>query len=157
MNDIELDDKIFFKAGCLYQTTRDYVCRTKIRPEKEISTYFLTLTVEGLLKIRRGYAGDGPSGPTKLIARWISWWPWLKKQFLKTFMRGAWEHDAKYDLIRQELLDQKWRKTADSELYDTCREDKMSEFRADYVYKGVRFGGGPSADPDNQKKELSAP
>ena len=150
-----------YREGFLYQVYEDEVYQTKIFPDKFIKLGFISLTKKGLLKIKAGYATDGPSGPTKLLAAALNAIPFvggaLKRAFLKSFMRGAVGHDAFYEFIRNGLLKSKWRKPVDEFLKDTCLTDKMIEVRAAYVYRGVRIGAGYAADPAAKKKVYSAP
>lgn len=78
----------------------------------------------GTLFIFKGYAWDGPSGPTIDT---------------KTFMRASLVHDALCQLIAEGKLDKKYRKRADEILREICLEDGMSKFRAWYVYNAVRM------------------
>ena len=93
----------------------------------------ITLLATGLLKIGRDYAWDGPSGPAIDT---------------KSFMRGSLVHDALYQLIREGVLDSKYRKAADEILRTICIEDGMSRIRAWWVYQGVRLGGKKSTQPN---------
>jgi hypothetical protein len=136
---------IFYKKGYKYQLAQ--TCSTDISycitPEKDINTEYLGLNDNGVLIIRKGYAWDGPSGPTIDT---------------KNFMRGSLVHDALYQLIRMGFLEEDpHRKLADQILYDICREDGMSWIRAKWVYRGVRVGGGYAADPSNRKQIIVAP
>lgn len=135
-------DHIKYKDGYKYQLFNDYTIATKVYPAQDIKTRFIELTTEGILAIRGGYASDGPSGPTLDT---------------KTFMRGAFVHDALYQLMRMGLLSLKWRKQSDKELRRICIEDKMNSVRAWWVYKGVRIGARSSALPKNKKKVHTAP
>jgi hypothetical protein len=82
---------------------------------------------KGKLVIYKGYAWDGPSGPTIDT---------------KNFMRGSLVHDAYYQLMREGYIEPGvWRKYADDELRRICIEDGMSRFRAWYVWKAVRAFG----------------
>lgn len=119
-----------YRAGYKYQLATDYSVQTSLRPSKNISHGFITLTRSGLLTIKAGYAWDGPSGPTIDT---------------KNFMRGSLVHDALYQLMREGLLDLGWRETADQELRRICLEDGMSDIRAWWVYRGVRLCGEQSA------------
>lgn len=95
------------------------------------------------LRICPGYAWDGPSGPTFDT---------------KAFMRGSLVHDALYQLIRmnpQAPRRGELRAAADLELHHICRADGMSQFRAWYVYRGVRMFGASAAD--GKREVLSAP
>jgi len=80
-----------------------------------------------ILTLMKGYACDGPSGPTVDT---------------EDFMRGSFVHDALYQLIREGVLGKSFRKKADKILYRLCREDGMPWFRAQYVYRAVRWFGG---------------
>ena len=133
---------IYYKSGYKYQLTGDYIVQVGIYPEKIISTGYLSLTPDGVLTILRGYAWDGPSGPTLDT---------------KSFMRGSLVHDALYQLIRMGLLPTEERKAADKVLRRICKEDGMWSARAWWVYKAVRRAGGSAADPDNKKKIKTAP
>lgn len=93
----------------------------------------ITLEANGLLRIRKGYAWDGPSGPTIDTPN---------------FMRGSLVHDVLYQLMREELIAQDHRQYADELLRQICIEDGMSRLRAWGVYQGVRLGGAASAAPD---------
>lgn len=133
---------IKYKAGYKYQLVEDYHIKIGIYPEEHIKTKFIELTTDGLLTIRHGYACDGPSGPTIDT---------------KTFMRGAFVHDALYQLMRMGLLSIVWRRQADKELRRLCLEDQMHPARVWWVYKGVRVGANSAALPKNKKKIHIAP
>ena len=133
---------ILYKSGFKYQLTSDYTVKVGVWPERIVSTGYLSLTPDGMLTILRGYAWDGPSGPT-LDTR--------------SFMRGSLVHDALYQLIRMELIPKGERKAADKVLRRICKEDGMRSARAWWVYKAVRRAGGSAADPDNRKKIKTAP
>ena len=133
---------IFYKSGFKYQLTSDCVVEVGIWPERLIATGYLSITPDGVLTILRGYAWDGPSGPTIDT---------------KSFMRGSLVHDALYQLIRTGLLPESERHVADKVLGRLCREDGMWRARAWWVYKAVRLAGGAAADPSNRKKIKTAP
>jgi len=57
------------------------------------------------------------------------------------FMRGSCIHDALYTLIQQGKLPASFRAKADKILFNLCREDGMTLFRASYVYAAVRLFG----------------
>lgn len=84
----------------------------------------------GILTLYRGYASDGPSGPTFDT---------------KNFMRGAFSHDGLYQALRDKKLPKHLRKAADIVLRKMCREDGMSAIRAWWVYHAVRMFGAKSA------------
>ena len=132
-----------YRAGYKYQLAESYSVFVPIIAPAPISIEYIRLDHLGFLFIREGYAWDGPSGPAIDT---------------KNFMRASLIHDALYQLMREKHLDEvTWRETADNILYQICREDGMSWFRAWYVLRGVRWFGGPSADPSHEKSILNAP
>ncbi len=136
-NDTITTDHIEYSKGLKYQLRKTYCCQVSVFPEKEVKTDWIDLNTTGKLTIRKGYAWDGPSGPTIDTP---------------SFMRGSVVHDALYQLMRMQLLSAKWRKQADIELHDDCLEDGMWCFRASYVYRGVRAGAVFAIEPKNIKK-----
>ena len=133
---------IKYKSGYKYQLVEEYQVQTRVIPKEDIKTEYIDLYTDGKLVIKKGYAWDGPSGPTIDTAN---------------FMRGSLVHDALYQLLRQEHIDEKWRKEADDELKRICREDGMSKIRAWWVHLAVRKWGGTAADPALKKKTHTAP
>ncbi|PCJ91124.1 MAG: hypothetical protein COA46_09260 [Porticoccaceae bacterium] len=136
---------ISYKKGYKYQLVETYTVEIPITPETDISSpsEFITLTSDGFLSIKKGYAWDGPSGPTIDTCN---------------FMRGSLVHDALYQLMREKLLDNDpTRDLADRLLQKMCKEDGMSSIRAWWVYKGLRIGGDPAAHPDNRRPVIRAP
>ena len=122
-----------------YQLMEKYVHETHWTLPSRIETdgKWVAMSKTGRLTMKRGYAWDGPSGPTIDT---------------KNFMRGSLVHDACYQLMREKLVPQKRRKSADVLLWLICLEDKMSRTRADYVYHAVRtFGAGSARPPKNPK------
>lgn len=96
---------------------------------------------DGKMLICGGYAWDGAS--------WAIDTP--------NFMRGSLGHDVAYQALREGHLPPEFREPADQMLRRICREDGMSAIRAWWVYQGVRFGGGPAADPANLEPDRCAP
>lgn len=132
---------ITYKDGYKYQLIVDYSIQTELKIEKDIDLGWLVMTHSGLLTIKRGYAWDGPSGPTLDT---------------NTFMRGALVHDALYQLIRERVLLPINRKYADRLLKDICLEDGMNPVKAWIVYNAVRvFGKGPATRPE--KSPITVP
>ena len=157
--------KIFYRAGYKYQLAEEYRVdvvinakrsrrrqgyggqaelgdQTSEEQEVGIVTEYIDLSTDGLLTIKKGYAWDGPSGPTRDT---------------KSFMRGSLVHDALYQLMRNGLLPSSCREDADQELHRICREDGMNRFRAWYILLGVRKGAGFAATPKAKKKLRVAP
>lgn len=133
---------IEYRSGYKYQLVEEYQIRVGITPKDDIKTDFLELNTEGMLVIKKGYAWDGPSGPTFDT---------------RNFMRGSLVHDALYQLLRNELINESWRDEADKELKRICLEDGMTKIRAWWVYTAVRRWGGVAADPESRKKTHKAP
>ena len=134
---------IFYKSGYKYQLKNDYIDTIGIKTDEPISTEYIALALDGTIKLKNGYAWDGPSGPTIDTLN---------------FMRGSLIHDALYQLMRERYLDkEQYREPADRLLQSICKEDGMSSLRAWLVYLGVRLGGDPSADPASDKPVIRAP
>ena len=134
---------IGYKKGYKYQLAAAYECNIDIKPKDSIVTEYIDFSIEGKLTIKKGYAWDGPSGPTYDSLN---------------FMRGSLVHDALYQLMRENHLGKdEYRDPADRQLQTMCKEDDMSSIRARWVYLGVKWGGKPSADPSNKKPVIKAP
>lgn len=116
-----------------YQLIKYYRHQTPIKIKRGVKIKgFVKLSSKGLLVVSKGYAWDGPSGPTIDT---------------KDFMRGSLVHDALYQLIRMKRLSMSERKQADKLLRQMCREDGMGWFRAFYVYWGLRIFARSAAKP----------
>ncbi len=134
---------ISYKEGYKYQLVEAYAVAIPIQPDTDIETDYIDLSRDGNLTIKKGYAWDGPSGPTIDTLN---------------FMRGSLVHDALYQLMREdELENTHHREPADRLLQEMCKQDGMSALRAWWVYQGLRFGGDPAADPANKKPVVRAP
>lgn len=136
-------EAISYKDGYKYQLTESYNIKINILPVADINTPYIKLTKQGDLTIEKGYAWDGPSGPTIDT---------------KNFMRGSLVHDALYQLMREKHLHKgSCRQPADRLLQQICKEDGMSSLRAWFVYEAVKIAGDPAADPANDKPVIIAP
>lgn len=113
-----------------YQLTEDYGVVIPMYPEADIETDFIWLDTDGGLKVRRGYAWNGTSGPTRDGP---------------TNMRASLIHDPLYQLMNEGLLPQEMRKAADEIFRDICLEDGMCKFRAAVDYRGLRMFGARAA------------
>lgn len=137
---------IQYNGGYKYQLKQTYTVNIDIKPPQNINDgdlQFVKLDIDGNLTILKGYAWDGPSGPTIDT---------------KNFMRGSLVHDALYQLMRENKLDENtYRDKADRILQQICREDGMSDIRAWWVYQGVHLFGKPSADPAKKRPLTKAP
>ncbi len=134
---------ITYKSGYKYQITQSYSTTIPIRYHEAITTDYIDLSTDGLLTIKKGYAWDGPSGPTFDTPN---------------FMRGSLVHDALYQLMREEALpNSTYKDDADRVLRLMCEEDGMNPIRAWWVYLGVKFFGKPATDPANRKQPTDAP
>lgn len=122
-----------------YRLCDDYKIKIEIL-DHTVDTPFISLSPEGELTIRKGYAWDGPSGPTIDT---------------KSFMRGSLVHDALYQLIRTNHIPIGYREYADSLLKVICLEDGMGKFRAWYMHQAVRmFGEKMSIVPMEYNREV---
>ena len=134
---------IHYKSGYKYQLEKDYDIKTTFYPDNNISLDYISLSKDGNLVIKKGYAWDGPSGPTIDT---------------KTFMRGSLVHDAIYQLFRLRKIEKdKFRDKADRLLKELCKEDGMSSIRAWWVYNAVKLFAGSSASNSRKKSVTKSP
>lgn len=121
---------------------QDWSLQTPLRPPERAEWAQITLETDGVLTIRKGYPSDGPSGPTVDT---------------KSFMRGAFAHDALYNLMRRDKLSISFREEADRLLRDLCLADGMWRWRAWWVHRAVRRHGLASSTAERRKPILVAP
>ena len=136
---------IAYKGGYKYQLQTEYTDTIGITPERDLASpgEYVTLSTLGFITIKKGYAWDGPSGPTIDT---------------KNFMRGSLVHDALYQLMREDELDRmRYRDPADRILTAMCRADGMSWLRSQWVYLGVKWFAADAAASKNRKKIVHAP
>ena len=134
---MSFDNHIYYRSGYKYQTTRDYSYLSEITGFSG-GNQFLSLNKEGLLFIHKGYAWDGPSGPTLDT---------------KDAMRGSLVHDALYQLMREKILPLSMRDRADGLLKTICEADGMNHIRAEVWWVGVReFAGKAASGPDRPEQ-----
>ena len=117
---------IRYKSGYKYVLVDPCTIRTGILVGRIIHTPFILMDHGGLLMVRPGYAWDGASGPAFDT---------------DSFMRGSLVHDALYQLMRDGLLEQKYRQHADWLLVEICKQDGMCWIRRQWVYWAVRMFG----------------
>lgn len=136
---------IRYKKGYKYQLFEAYEIETSFRGQSDIASVgkYVTLSKDGHLKIKKGYAWDGPSGPAIDT---------------KNFMRGSLVHDAIYQLMRERKLSKDvYRYQADKLLKQICKEDGMSSIRAWWVCRGVRRFAKSAASHSNRRSVIRAP
>lgn len=114
--------------GYKYQTLENYTCPTGIITGKRraVKDSWVKLDPTGEIHILKGYAWDGASGPTVDS---------------KSSMFASLVHDALYQLMREEQLDRKYRKSVDDLFYNHCIECGMNKKRAKLWYWAVRWFG----------------
>lgn len=134
---------ICYKSGYKYQLDSDYIVAIPLPySDHNIDTEYVSLSGTGVLSIRKGYAWDGPSGPT-LDTR--------------NALRGSLVHDALYQLIRLGHLPQRYRDRADDIFYSILIEDGMTRIRAALWRKTLGLFGGKNARPSGEKPVMMAP
>lgn len=118
-------DNIYYRKGYEYQLEKDFVMFVGFGGVHG-GNDFVWLTPTGYLTIKRGYAWDGPSGPTI---------------HTPNFLRGSLVHDALYQLIRLGVLSIDDRPEVDNILKEIIKEDGMNSLRAWWVHKAVSIFG----------------
>ena len=131
-----------YRKGYRYQLAESIEIQTDLRPPEDIITDFAILYTTGIFRLIRGYACDGASGTT-----------------IDTpgSFRGAFFHDAGYQMLRLKKLPPEWRKKFDKLAHKLWREDMKWRWRANLWYKMVRKLAGFAADPKNVRKIFEAP
>ena len=133
---------ILYKSGYKYQLHEKAIVETSII-EYDITTEFLNLSNTGKLTINAGYAWDGASGP-------IADTP--------NILRGSLYHDSLYQLMRLDLISaDKYRKTADELLKQTCLDDGVNSLIAAMIYAAVRTFGFKYTQSSSETNVLIAP
>lgn len=115
-----------------YQLLEDWFFFTGCPVLKEYKSCFVDVSDHGFVAVRKGYAWDGPSGPTIDT---------------ENFMRGSLMHDVMYQLLREEVIHMSYRDHADLMLRQACVQDGMSRLRANYIYYAVKWFGKKAAMP----------
>jgi len=132
---------IKYKSGYKYQLVSDFSVKIDI-VWYDISTDYITLNNKGVLTISKGYAWDGPSGPT---------------YDSKNSLRASLVHDSLYQCMRLGLLPSETRIYADEELNKILKEDGMWSIRRWYWMRGVRWFAWSAAREGNIKPTNIAP
>jgi hypothetical protein len=123
-----------YRQGYKYQLHETFFHVLPFAPDHNISTEYIFFDTEGVMRIDKGYAWNGASGPT------------IDDE---TNITPSLVHDGGYQLIGEGHLPMKYRKLFDKELKRMCEERGMCDFRADYWYKGVHlFGEGAARQQD---------
>lgn len=133
---------IKYTTGYKYKLHEDAAYQVPIRlGNEEIITQFLTLTKNGLLKIRKGFAWDGASGAVDT----------------NTNMSASLVHDALCYLINYEHLPRLYQIVADKVFYDICLESGMAKPRAWYHHRAIRRFDRSGLKKYEKKEVLTAP
>ena len=131
-----------YRKGYKYQLAETINIQTDLRPPEDIYIDFAALYTDGRFQLIRGYACDGASGTT-----------------IDTpgSFRGAFFHDAGYQMLRMGKLPPKWRKKFDKLARKLWRKDMKWKWRANSWYKMVRKLADFAADPKNIRKVYEVP
>jgi len=129
-----------YRDGYKYQLVDHIVLQTDIKPDADITTYFIDLLTDGTLTMRRSYAWDGPSGITYDSENSIT---------------PSCFHDGCYQLMRQGLLPRLFRAKVDYEFEEMLKDRGMWWIRRKLWLRAVRiFAAAAARDP---KPILTAP
>lgn len=118
-----------------YQVKENFEIQTGIKGVSAV-TEFISLSPDGLLKIKAGYAWNG--------SNWSS---------DKHAMIASLVHDALYQLMRLGLLSRVvFRKPADALYRDMCIAESMSKIEAGIRYRGLRWFAKGSTYPEKNPR-----
>jgi hypothetical protein len=137
---------IVYREGYNYRLHEPYRLQTNIRTDAIYSEH--VNLVDGLLVIQVLYHWDGASGPAKDT---------------DNNMRASLVHDALYGLLREGLLDMKFRKEADQLFRDIYLEDShgwkkwlgFSWIRSRYSYLAVRWRGDEALEAPHKPVKIA--
>lgn len=119
-----------FVSGFKYQINEDFIIFIEdYKPSKDIIDEFFEFYTDGTLLIKRGFAWDGPSGPTIDT---------------KDSHIAAIVHDVFYRCIRKGYLPLSVKPIADKIFYKLLRKNGMFILRAYRWYLGVKLFGKKS-------------
>ena len=113
-----------------YLVEENFFIQTPIKPEKTIDTWYATLLTTGLLKVKKGFASDGASGPT------------FDTESTK---QPCVEHDILYKMMRKKLLGLSWRPIIDKFLGVRLIQEGMWPCRARKWVKALEIAGENAA------------
>lgn len=115
--------KMKYMKGFKYQLTEPWWERLTIYPDDGIDTEFISLSRDGLLILKKGFAWDGPSGPT-----------------IDTpdSLVGSGVHDADCRLMSWGLLSRSWKDKADAIARDLWIRSGMPEARANLWFNTLQ-------------------
>lgn len=126
-------------ADRCYQLAAPYHFETRCRPVQMVSMPFISLEPTGQCRLDVGFAFDGASGPVIQT---------------KSILRRAAEHDAKYRLMREGLLDAEANQPiADEEFREGLVLDGTMSTRAEVFYIAVHELGKKSTEGGNPIEE----
>jgi len=138
----ELSECVEYYEGYKYQYASDYVFQIPKEFPQGVRFKSEYIEVKGdRCRVSRGYASDGPSGPTFDTP---------------SFMRGAFEHDPLYQLLRMGVFPQECRQFADKAIIARAKKSGMWWPRRWWTHAGLKLFGANAASPSSVKKILRA-
>lgn len=133
------ENNLYMIDGFRYQLAKDFVIQIPIKLNHGIYDEYHTINRDGLLTLKRGFAWDGPSGPTINT---------------KNSQIPAAVHDALYRMIRNDALPYSMKEVADQIFYEMLMHFGMSKFRAWIWWLGVHLFGKCSATKPSRVIEI---
>jgi hypothetical protein len=137
-----IDDKLHYAEGYRYQVTKDCRIQTDILGYS-IDRPFYSLTPDGVVTAKTGYAWDGASG--KLTIQTDS------------NKRSSLIHDILYQMMRAGELPHACFHPANEELRKISIRDGMFKFRANYYFAAVERFGSAFAAVQPEKEYVCGP
>jgi hypothetical protein len=132
---------IYYVEGFKYQLAANLVVDTPIRGLRIDDDYF-TLTENGRLIVRKGYAWDGASGPTFDT---------------KSSMRASLVHDVFCQAMRDGRMSFDYQDQVNALFRQHCIEDGMWSWRASAWHAAVEFADAGNPDQGPDRRVLEAP
>lgn len=140
---IEMSNSVAYISGFKYQVQDDFFikipCLSQFAP---LETFYFSIKEDGSVLLKKGFASDGPSGPTIDTPDSIA---------------GAFIHDMLYECMRKGLIPRDFRKTSDKIIRDVCIKHGMPKIRAWMWYYMLRWFGEKNVLASSRRKVKFAP
>jgi len=138
-----IENSMAYVSGFKYQLVETIqFLIPKLAEYSGTKTSWIEIKADGLLVLKKGFASDGASGPTFDTP---------------SSMRGAFVHDALYELMRKGLIPRSFRSEADVIIEELCVIDKMFAYRAKLWHKLLYWFGGKNVLASQRRQIRYAP
>lgn len=140
---VEIDKSIAYISGFKYQVQEEFKIQIPVLSQFDgIEQDYFSILNNGTVILKKGFASDGPSGPTIDTPDTIV---------------GAFVHDMLYECMRKDLIPRDNRKLADEIIRDVCLKHGMPKIRAWWWYYMLRVFGHKNVLASSRRQIKYAP